>query len=200
MKRLILASNNRRKMLELQAILADTGIEVITQREAGCDFEVEENGSSFEENAYLKAIAVTRATGETAVADDSGLCVDALDGAPGLYSARFTGNHADSDEAKNAFLLSKLDGVEDRSAKFVSAICCTFPNGDILRARGECPGSILTEPRGDGGFGYDPIFLPDGYEYSMAEMGTEVKNQISHRAKALEKFKEELREYNAAHE
>ena len=199
MKRLILASNNRRKMQELQAILADTGIEVISQQDAGCRFEVEETGSTFEENAYLKAIAVTKATGEAAVADDSGLCVDHLDGAPGLYSARFTGNHDDSDEAKNAFLLSKMEGAEDRSAKFVSAVCCTFPNGDTLYARGECPGSILTSPRGNGGFGYDPVFQPEGYAQSMAELGTEVKNQISHRARALAEFKKELREYNAAH-
>ena len=199
MKRLILASNNKKKLLELQSILRDSGIEVISQRDAGCSFEVEENGSTFEENAYLKAIAVTKATGEVAVADDSGLCVDYLDGAPGLYSARFTGNHEDSDEARVAFLLEKMQGAEDRKAKFVSAICCTFPNGDVLRTRGECPGSILTEPRGNGGFGYDPVFQPDGYAYSMAEMGTEVKNQISHRAKALAKFKEELRDYNASH-
>ena len=200
MKRLVLASNNRRKMLELQAILADTGIEVITQREAGCDFEVEENGSSFEENAYLKAIAVTKATGEVAVADDSGLCVDCLDGAPGLYSARFTGSHADSDEARVAFLLEKMQGAEDRKAKFVSAICCTFPNGDILRTRGECPGAILTEPRGDGGFGYDPVFRPDGFARSMAVLGPEVKNQISHRANALKAFRKELEKYYGDHQ
>ena len=137
MKRLILASNNRKKLLELQAILEDTGIEVLSQREAGCDFEVDENGETFEENAYLKAIAVTQATGEAAIADDSGLCVDALDGEPGVYSARYTGNHEDTDEMRNDYLLSKLENVENRSARFVSCICCTLPNGDVLRARGE---------------------------------------------------------------
>lgn len=199
MKRLILASNNRKKLLELQAILEDTGIEVLSQREAGCDFEVDENGETFEENAYLKAIAVTQATGEAAIADDSGLCVDALDGEPGVYSARYTGNHEDTDEMRNDYLLSKLENVENRSARFVSCICCTLPNGDVLRARGECEGEILRESRGSLGFGYDPIFLPEGFSLSMGEISPEVKNAISHRAKALEKFKKELREYNAAH-
>lgn len=199
MKRLILASNNRKKLLELQAILEDTGIEVLSQREAGCDFEVDENGETFEENAYLKAIAVTQATGEAAIADDSGLCVDALDGEPGVYSARYTGNHEDTDEMRNDYLLSKLENVENRSARFVSCICCTLPNGDVLRARGECEGEILRESRGSLGFGYDPIFLPEGFSLSMGEISPEVKNAISHRAKALDEFKKELREYNAAH-
>lgn len=199
MKRLILASNNRKKLLELQAILEDTGIEVLSQREAGCDFEVDENGETFEENAYLKAIAVTQATGEAAIADDSGLCVDALDGEPGVYSARYTGNHEDTDEMRNDYLLSKLENVENRSARFVSCICCTLPNGDVLRARGECEGEILRESRGSLGFGYDPIFLPEGFSQSMGEISPEVKNAISHRAKALDEFKKELREYNAAH-
>ena len=199
MKRLILASNNRKKLLELQAILEDTGIEVLSQREAGCDFEVDENGETFEENAYLKAFAVTQATGEAAIADDSGLCVDALGGEPGVYSARYTGNHEDTDEMRNDYLLSKLENVENRSARFVSCICCTLPNGDVLRTRGECEGEILRESRGGLGFGYAPIFLPEGFSLSMGEISPEVKNAISHRAKALEKFKKELREYNAAH-
>ncbi len=199
MKRLILASNNRKKLVELQSILADTGIEVLSQREAGCDFEVDENGETFEENAYLKAIAVTQATGEAAIADDSGLCVDALDGEPGVYSARYTGNHEDTDEMRNDYLLSKLENVENRSARFVSCICCTLPNGDVLRARGECEGEILRESRGSLGFGYDPVFLPEGFSLSMGEIAPEVKNAISHRAKALDEFKKELREYNAAH-
>lgn len=199
MKRLILASNNRKKLVELQSILADTGIEVLSQREAGCDFEVDENGETFEENAYLKAIAVTQATGEAAIADDSGLCVDALDGEPGVYSARYTGNNEDTDEMRNDYLLSKLENVENRSARFVSCICCTLPNGDVLRARGECEGEILRESRGSLGFGYDPVFLPEGFSQSMGEISPEVKNAISHRAKALDEFKKELREYNAAH-
>lgn len=199
-RRLILASNNAKKLKELRAILADTGVEVIPQREAGCDFEVEETGETFEENAYLKASAVTKATGEAAIADDSGICVDALGGAPGVYSARFTGNHADSDEVRNRFLLEKLKDAEQRSARFVSCICCTLPNGDILRSRGECEGEILHAPRGENGFGYDPVFLVKSAGRSMAELSAEEKNRISHRAVALRRFQEELRDYNAAHQ
>ena len=194
---LILASNNPGKLREMRQLLSGLGVKVFSQREAGCDFEVEETGSSFEENAFLKAFAVTRATGRPAVADDSGLMVDALGGAPGIYSARFSGSHDDSDETRCCYLLQKLEGVSDRRARFVSCVCCTFPNGDILRARGECPGEILTQPRGDGGFGYDPIFQPDGFNYSMAELGTVVKNQLGHRGRAVRKFRKKLKRYYA---
>ena len=197
--KLILASNNAKKLRELRELFADTGIEVVSQREAGCDFEVEETGTTFEENAYLKASAVTERTGEAAIADDSGLCVDALGGAPGIYSARFTGNHEDSDEDRNRFLLEKMKDAEQRSARFVSCICCTLPNGDVIRSRGECEGSILYGPRGENGFGYDPVFLVRETGCSMAELTAQEKNRISHRAAALRGFKEELREYNAAH-
>lgn len=193
----VLASNNENKLREMRELLSGEGIELVSQRQAGCDFSVEETGSSFEENAYLKASAVTRATGLPAVADDSGLMVDALDGAPGLYSARYTGNHEDTDAARTAFLLEKLAGEGNRAAKFASAICCTFPNGDVLRAYGECQGSILKAPRGDGGFGYDPVFLPQGMEKSMAELSEDEKNRISHRGRAMRKFIEELRKHNA---
>ncbi len=199
-RKLILASNNAKKLKELRAILSDADVEIISQREAGCDFEVEETGTSFEENAFLKASAVTAATGEAAVADDSGLCVDALDGAPGVYSARFTGNHEDSDEVRNRFLLKKMEKQEQRGARFVSCICCTLPNGDVLRCRGECEGEILYAPRGENGFGYDPIFLVKEAGRSMAELSAEEKNRISHRAKALQGFRKELRDYNAAHQ
>ena len=195
--KIILASNNKKKMLEMQSLLADMGVEIVSQREAGCDFEVDETGVTFEENAYLKAAAVTQATGEIAVADDSGLMVDALDGAPGVHSARFTGNHEDSDEQRYLYLLEKLQGVTDRSAKFVSSICCTFPNGDVIRARGECTGKIGLNPVGEGGFGYDPVFIPDGFDCSMAELGSEKKNEIAHRGKAVRLFKEELKKYYA---
>ena len=195
--KIILASNNKKKLTEMREILSALGVELMSQREAGCCFEVDETGATFEENAFLKAEAVTRATGMPAVADDSGLMVDALDGAPGIYSARFTGSHEDSDEARNAFLLKKLEGVEDRRARFVSCICCTFPNGDRLTARGECCGSILHEPVGENGFGYDPLFRPEGYDCSMAELTAEEKNAISHRGKAIRKFEEELRRYYA---
>ena len=196
--RMILASNNQKKLREMQMLLSDLGIEIVSQREAGCDFEVEETGTTFEENAFLKAAAVTKATGEIAVADDSGLMVDALDGAPGIYSARFTGSHEDTDEQRCRYLLEKLSGVTDRSAKFVSCICCTFPNGDVLRARGECHGKIALEMSGTGGFGYDPVFLPEGCGgASMASISQEKKNEIAHRGRAIRAFIEELKKYYA---
>ena len=194
---MILASNNAHKLEEFRAIFADMGIEIIPQSAAGCHFEVDETGETFEENAYLKAIAVTRATGQPAVADDSGLMVDALGGAPGVHSARYTGRHEDSDAARYTLLLHNLGDRTDRTARFVSCICCTFPNGDVLRARGTCEGSILFAPRGENGFGYDPVFQPDGYACSMAELRPEEKNAISHRGNALKILKEELRNYYA---
>jgi XTP/dITP diphosphohydrolase len=193
--RLILASNNKKKMAELGAILSDMGVEITGQRDAGCDFEVEETGTTFEENARLKAEAVLKATGCAAVADDSGLMVDALNGEPGVYSARYTGTHDATDEERYSFLLKKLGENKNRSAKFVCCICCMLPDGRVIETRGECPGSILYAPRGKGGFGYDPVFMPEGFDCSMAELGTEVKNKISHRARALEKFKAEYKEY-----
>ena len=196
---MILASNNAHKLTEIRDILADLGIELISQSEAGCDFEVEETGTTFEENAYLKAAAVTRATGQPAIADDSGLEVDALNGEPGVYSARYTGRHEDTDEDRNNLVLEKLGDLplERRTARFVSAICCTFPNGDVLRARGTMEGRILFAPRGKNGFGYDPLFLADGQERSNGELSAEEKNAISHRGNALRIFKEELRKYYA---
>lgn len=195
--KLILASNNAKKLKELKAILADMDVELMSQREAGCDFEVDETGTTFAENAWLKAIAVYEATGEATVADDSGLMVEALNGEPGVYSARYApGGHEATDKEKYEYLLSKLEGVEQRAAKFVTSICCILPGGDIIRTTGECRGEILPYPHGEGGFGYDPVFKPDGYDTSMAVLGPEVKNQISHRANALREFKKELRKYN----
>ena len=196
---MILASNNAHKLFEIQAILADFGEEIIPQREAGCDFEVEETGTTFEENAYLKAIAVTRATGQPAIADDSGLEVDALGGEPGVYSARYTGNHEDTDEDRNNYLLKKLGDtpMEKRTARFVSCICLTFPNGDVLRARGTMEGRILFAARGHNGFGYDPLFQADGYDCSNGELLPEEKNAISHRGKALRQIRKELENYYA---
>ena len=188
----ILASNNQGKVREFKEILEPLGIGLVPQAVAGINFEVNETGDTFEENAYLKASTIAQCTGFPAVADDSGLCVDALDGAPGVHSARFGGGKAWTDGQKNEYLLQQLEGVEDRRAKFVSCICCAFPNGDVLTARGECPGRILLQPQGDGGFGYDPIFAPDGYDDSFAQVGEEVKNQISHRARALAAFYKEL--------
>ena len=195
--KMILASNNAKKLRELKAILSDMGIELCSQREAGCNFEVEETGTTFAENAYLKAKAVADATGLAAVADDSGLMVEALNGEPGVYSARYApGGHEASDKEKYEYLLSKLVNVEHRAAKFVSSICCILPDGSIIRTEGECRGEILREPAGEGGFGYDPVFMPQGYDRSMAELGTEVKNRISHRANALREFKKKLRKLN----
>ena len=198
--KLILASNNKKKIRELREILSDMDVELLSQREAGCDFEVEETGTTFAENAYLKAKAVADATGLAAVADDSGLMVEALNGEPGVYSARYApGGHEASDKEKYEYLLSKLVNVEHRAAKFVSSICCILPDGSIIRTEGECRGEILREPAGEGGFGYDPVFMPQGYDRSMAELGTEVKNRISHRANALREFKKKLRELNGTY-
>ena len=191
------ASNNAGKLKELRRILERMGHEVKSLRELGIDLDPEETGTTFAENAYLKAAAVVEATGVAAIADDSGLMVDALNGEPGVYSARYApGGHDASDKEKYEYLLKKLEGVKDRDAKFVSSICCIFPNGDIIRCEGECAGKILLSPRGEGGFGYDPVFMPTGYDKSMAELGTGVKNEISHRANALKIFKKKLREYN----
>ena len=197
--RLILASNNAHKAREFREILASLGVEILTQSEAGCHFEVDETGETFEENAFLKAEAAMKATGEAAVSDDSGLEVDALGGEPGVHSARYTGRHEDSDADRRAFLMKKLEGVEHRTARFVSAICCVFPNGDVLRARGECEGSIAEYERGANGFGYDAMFIPAGYELTMAELSPEEKNAISHRGAALREFARVLEEYTNAH-
>ena len=191
--KLILASNNANKLKEFRSLVADLDIELLSQREAGCDFEVEETGTTFEENAWLKASAVTAATGIAAVADDSGLCVDALGGEPGIYSARYGLGHAASDQERYRYLLQKMESVEDRSARFVCCICCTFPDGSVIRSRGECEGEILFAPKGQNGFGYDPVFHPLCLDKSMAELTPEEKNAISHRGKALRAFLEELR-------
>lgn len=193
--KLILASNNAHKYQEFLELMKDLDVELIMQKDAGCDFEVDETGETFEENAYLKAVAVTDATGLPAVADDSGLCVDALDGAPGLYSARYGPGHAASDRDKYMYLLSKMEGIEDRKAKFVSCICCTFPNGDKITSRGELHGRILTEPIGDGGFGYDPVFWSDGSDKPNGLFTTEEKNAVSHRGRALRAFIPQLEDY-----
>lgn len=195
--RMILASNNPNKLREFIEILAGKGIELISQRDAGCDFEVDETGETFEENAFLKADAVMRASGLPAVSDDSGLEVDALGGEPGVRSARYTSRHDDTDENRRLFLLSRLGDGDRREARFVCAICCVFPNGDVLRARGTCEGTIAREMRGENGFGYDALFIPQGYDKTMAELGPEEKNAVSHRGRALREFADELRKYHA---
>lgn len=193
--KLILASNNAHKLREFTEILSPLGIEIVSQSAVGCHFEVEETGTTFEENAYLKAAAVTEATGLPAVADDSGLAVDALNGEPGIYSARYTGRHEDTDKDRNLYLLKKLEGVEHRTARFVSCISCSFPNGDRIDTRGECEGEIMHGESGTNGFGYDPLFRPVGYDCSMGELSADEKNAISHRGKSLMKFYDKLKEY-----
>lgn len=199
--KLILASNNAHKFDEFKEMAREAGLELIRQKDAGCDFEVDETGKTFEENAYLKAKAVTDATGEAAVADDSGLMVDALDGEPGIYSARYGLGHDASDEQRYSYLLGRLHNEKNRKAKFVSCICCTFPNGDVITARGELHGRIAMKPRGNNGFGYDPVFIPDGSDKHNAELTLEEKNAISHRGKAMREFAPKLKEYlkNANH-
>ena len=195
--KLVLASDNAHKLTEFRELFRSMDVELISKAESGFRDEVEENGVTFEENAFIKAQAVMRATGLPAVADDSGLCVDALNGDPGVLSARYTGNHHDSDEDRYRLVLKNMAGKADRTARFVSALCCVFPNGDVIRARGECPGRILTAPCGEHGFGYDPIFQPEGFDCSMAELNMEEKNAISHRGRALAVFKTEWEKYYA---
>ena len=193
--RYIVATHNNKKLNELSRILVPLGIEAVTDRDLGLSLpEVEENGATFEENAFLKADSACRATGLPAIADDSGLCVDALDGAPGLYSARFAGEGA-TDAEKIEKLLTALEDVpeEKRTARFVSAICCVFPDGKTLYARGECEGTIAFAPSGEGGFGYDPVFVTDGN--SFAQMTAEEKDAVSHRGRALRAFSKVLETY-----
>ncbi len=192
--KMVLASKNAHKLTEMSAILSQLGIEVVLESEVGVDVDVEETGATFEENAALKAVAVMQASGLPAIADDSGLCVTALGGGPGVYSARYGGEGL-SDKDRYQLVLKGLSGQLDRSAKFVSAICCAFPNGDTVTARGECPGLITYAPRGEDGFGYDPVFLVPEKKKTFAEMTGSEKNAISHRGVALQKFKVELEKY-----
>ena len=192
--KMVLASKNPHKLGEMNAILSQLGVEVVLESDVGADVDVEETGETFEENARLKAEAVMQATGLPAIADDSGLCVTALGGGPGVYSARYGGEGL-TDKDRYELVLDALKGQLDRSAKFVSCICCAFPDGTLLEARGECPGLITYTPRGAGTFGYDPIFLYPEKRKTFAEMEGEEKNAISHRGRALEKFKTELEKY-----
>ena len=186
--KLVLASKNRKKLVEMNDILSHLGIEVCSEAEAGVDVEVEETGTTFEENSLLEA------SGLPAIADDSGLCVDCLNGAPGVYSARYGGEGLD-DAARYRLLLENMRGQMTRAAKFVSVITCCFPNGDVISARGECPGTIAYAPIGEGGFGYDPVFFVPELKKTFAQLTAGEKNAISHRGKALEAFKVKLEEY-----
>lgn len=191
MTRLIVASRNSKKIKEIEAIARDFGLEVISRDDAGLPpVEIEETGETFEENAILKARTIMELSGCPAVADDSGLEVDELDGAPGVYSARFAGEACD-DAANNRKLLELMTGVPParRTAHFVSAIALVYPDGKTLVVRGVTDGRLLEEGRGAGGFGYDPLFVPEGYERTYAELPPDEKNKISHRGKALAALK-----------
>lgn len=188
----VLATNNMKKLAEMQRILSPLGINVVTAKMLGITLEdVEEDGETFEDNAKIKARAACKETNLPAIADDSGLCVDYLDGAPGIFSARFAGDHG-NDELNNDLLLEKLEGVpiEERSAHYVCAICCTFPDGREIVVRGECNGVIGFERDGNEGFGYDPLFLVDGKAFGR--FTAEEKDKISHRGNALRLLCKEL--------
>jgi len=197
-----LATANPGKIKEMSLILSGLGIEIISREELGIDFEVEETGTTFLENATLKAKAICSASGIPSIADDSGLLVDALNGEPGVYSSSFGGENLTTYE-RCGYLLREMEKAtisgktEQRSARFVCTIVCAFPDGYLLTASGECPGIIVPEPRGSGGFGYDPVFLPDGWDRTMAELTPDEKNSISHRGKALHKFSGLLKTYKA---
>ena len=191
----LIATHNMKKQAELQRILEPLGIRVLTADMAGIDLtDVDETGTTFEENAFLKADSGCKESRMVCVADDSGLSVDYLDGAPGVYSARYSGEHG-NDKKNIEKLLSELDGVpaEKRTARFVSAVCCCFPDGRHFTVRGECEGVIAFEEHGNGGFGYDPVFLVG--EKTFGELSAEDKDKISHRGNALRKFVEELPKY-----
>ena len=193
----VLASQNAHKLQEMQAILAAQGVEVVLERDIGLHVEVEETGSTFGENALLKAKAVMEKSGLPAIADDSGICVDALNGAPGVYSARYGGEELD-DVQRYRLLLEMLRGQTNRAAHFTSHITCCFPNGDVIDAEGTCPGTIAFAPQGTGGFGYDPVFFVPKLRKTYAQLAPEEKAAVSHRGKALAEFAEKLREYLAA--
>lgn len=186
--KVILASKNQHKLTELSAILSQLGFEIALESEYGLDIDVEETGTTFEENSFLKADAVMKASGLPVLADDSGLMVDALDGAPGVYSARY--GHKASDKERTAYLLENMKDVpeERRGAKLVCVITCLFPDGRKIVARGECPGVIARAPHGENGFGYDPVFYLPELGMTYAELPSEQKNAISHRARALQDF------------
>ena len=188
----IIATHNMKKRDEMQRILAPLGIRVLLAEEAGIELtDVEETGVTFEENAFLKADSGCKESGMPCIADDSGLAVDYLDGAPGVYSARYSGEHG-NDDANNKKLLAALEGLEpaERGAAYVSVACCVYPDGRKLIARGECRGIIGYEEIGNGGFGYDPLFLPVEYngEKTMAQLTAEEKDAISHRGKSVRKL------------
>jgi XTP/dITP diphosphohydrolase len=198
---LVMATRNPGKIRELQAILRDTGVTLLSLADFPLLPDIPEEGATFAENAATKALAVARLTGQAALADDSGLMVEALKGAPGVFSARYAQDRTapapptDADNWRK--LLEEMQGVPwgERGARFVCELALATPDGRLLTARGECKGVIALEPQGEAGFGYDPVFWVPEYGATMAQLGPEIKNRISHRAKALAAFKEALRSW-----
>ena len=196
MMKVVLASKNKHKLVEISKITEKFGMELVLQSELGVDIDVEETGTTFEENSFLKAEAVMKATGLPALADDSGIAVDALNGEPGIYSARYGFDDTLDDWGRLLLLLKNTEHVPDgqRQAQFVCVITMVTPEGETIQARGEIHGELLREPRGENGFGYDPIFYYPSFGMSTAEMSPEDKNQVSHRGNALKVFYEKLKE------
>ena len=194
--KVVLASKNKHKLEEISQITRKFGIELILQSELGVDIDVEENGTTFEENSFIKADAVMKATGLPALADDSGIAVDALNGEPGIYSARYGFDDTLDDWGRLLLLLKNTEHVPDgqRKAQFVCVITMVTPEGQVIQARGEIHGELLRAPVGENGFGYDPIFYYPPYGKSTAEMSPEEKNQVSHRGNALKVFYEKMKE------
>lgn len=192
---MIFATGNMGKMKEIRAILGDIGEEILSMKEAGIDMDIVEDGSTFEENAIIKAKAVMERTGQLALADDSGLEIDALNKEPGIYSARYMGEDTPY-EIKNSNLIERMKGVKgkDRSARFVCVIAAAFPDGEIITTRGTIEGVIAEEPAGKNGFGYDPIVYVPEYGMTTGQMDPDAKNAISHRGKALTAMKKILEE------
>lgn len=188
---LVIASNNKHKVTEIKSILKDYFENIYSLRELGIEIEVEETGETFAENALLKARAVSNAAGMPAIADDSGISANALDGRPGVYSARYSGEPCD-DERNNDKLLEELKDKTNRSAYYTASICLYLDEENIITAEGKTYGTIISERRGDKGFGYDPIFLSDDLGKTLAEVDLEEKNKISHRARALKSLMEKL--------
>ena len=191
--KIIAATGNAGKIKEIKKIFSDVNLEILSMGEIGIDIEIEENGTTFEENALIKARTISKMTGEIALADDSGLCVDAMGGAPGIYSARYAGADA-TDAQRIEKLLDEIKGEENRRAKFVSVIAMVFPDGKELTADGEVHGQIAQKVFGEGGFGYDPVFISDELGKTFGEATPEEKNSISHRARALNRMYEKIKE------
>lgn len=198
--KVVLASKNQHKLVEISAILEKLGIELVLQSELGIDVDVEETGTTFEENSFLKADAVMRASGMPALADDSGIAVDALNGAPGIYSARYGFDESLDDHGRMMLLLKNTEDVPDdqRQAQFVCVITLVMPDGRQVQARGEVHGMLLREPVGENGFGYDPIFYYPPKNCGFAQLAPEEKNQVSHRARALDLLYQKLKEFDYA--